>query len=63
MLKTLDNILNDLSKHKRNKDELLILYINERLDKSLHTYYSSLISSVNYLKYRNCKNVMDKMNR
>lgn len=63
MIDILNNILADLSNHKRNKDDLLIFYINKRLDKSLYTYYDSLVSSVNYLKYRNCKKIMDKINR
>ena len=40
----LSNILNELSFYKRDKKELYINYINERLNKSLLSYYDSLNS-------------------
>ena len=63
MKNKLYNILDDLSKHKRNKEELLPLYINERLNKSLQTYYKEITNSFNYLKYKDSKDVLNKLNR
>lgn len=46
MSMTLENrfkqILQDLNKHKRNRDDLIIYYINNRLNKSLITYNKEL---------------------
>lgn len=38
----LEEILNDIHNHKRNKDELRIIYTQERLQKSLSSYYDKL---------------------
>ena len=63
MYKSLNNILNDLSNYHRNKKELLIYYINQRLNKSLETYYKDLSSSYNYLSSKDTINVAKKFNR
>lgn len=38
----LQQILKDLSRHRRNKNDLMIYYINNRLNKSLATYSKEL---------------------
>lgn len=35
-------ILQDLNKHKRNRNDLIVYYINNRLNKSLITYNKEL---------------------
>lgn len=57
------NILDDLSRYHRNKHKLLAYYINERLNKSLETYYKDLSSSYNYLSSKDTINVAKKFNR
>lgn len=56
----LNDILEDLSHHHRNKEELARIYIQSRLNKSLNTYYQSLIKTFEYLDYRNEDNLLRK---
>ena len=53
VLEELYNIKNELNGFKRNKKELIIYYINERLNKSLETYYRTLVDSVKYAEKQN----------
>ena len=46
-------IKNELQLYKRNKSKLLILYINERLNQSLKTYYDRMTESFNYIAKQN----------
>ena len=57
----LEGMLKDLSLYHRNKNDLKILYINERLNKSLETYYKELSSSLDYLSNRNQENLAKKV--
>lgn len=57
----LEDMLKDLSLYHRNKNDLKILYINERLNKSLETYYKELSSSLDYLSNRNQENLAKKV--
>ena len=57
----LEGMLKDLSLYHRNKSDLKILYINERLNKSLETYYKELSSSLDYLSNRNQENLAKKV--
>lgn len=57
------NIIKELSSYKRNKNDLLAQYINERLNKSLQTYYKELIDSFDHLKYKDSSNILKKLNR
>lgn len=49
MTNKFDKMLNDLSKYKRDKNLLMQIYIENRLNKSLETYYSQLTSSLESL--------------
>ena len=49
----LDEILNELQKHKRNKKDLLALFIQERLNKSLEVYQKQLNYSFKYYTQNN----------
>lgn len=59
-----NRMLNDLSKHKNtDKEDLLLQYVNERLNKSFDTYQKELDQGLEYLKRRNELNVVRKLNR
>lgn len=49
MTNRFNKMLNDLSKYKRDKNSLMQMYIENRLNKSLETYYSQLNSSLESL--------------
>ena len=63
MQNILNNMLKDLSKYKRNKKDLLEMYINDRLSKSLETYYSELSNSLAYLVKKNELRVLKNMTK
>ena len=63
MQNILNNMLKDLSKYKRNKKDLLEMYINDRLSKSLETYYSELSNSLAYLVKKNELRVLKNMDK
>lgn len=53
---TLDNlkeIKEELKLYKRDKSTLLVSYINDRLNKSLKTYYDKMNESFNYIAQQN----------
>ena len=49
----LTDIKKELQKYKRNKQEVLFSCINERLNKSLITYYKTLSASFDYVSKQN----------
>ena len=55
-------VLEELNDYKHNKAEVLYNNINERLNRSLKSYYEELQESVNTLNYRNGLNVLKKLN-
>ena len=59
----LENMLYDLSCHKRDRNYVLTQSISERLNKSLQTYYKELNNSVSYLSSKDEMKVLKKMNR
>ena len=61
MKNILNNMLKDLSRYRRNKKDLLEMYINDRLSKSLETYYSELSNSLAYLVKKNELRVLKNM--
>jgi hypothetical protein len=63
MLNLLNSFLNDLSKYKRNKKDLMEFYINDRLSKSLEVYYSELYNSLSYLVSKNDLRVLKTFNK
>lgn len=56
-------MIEDLNTHKRDREYLMLEYINKRLDKSFTSYTSDLCSSLDYLERRNSLNVVKKLNR
>lgn len=63
MQNILNSMLKDLSKYKRDKKDLLEMYINDRLSKSLETYYSELSNSLAYLVKKNELRVLKNMDK
>lgn len=59
----LKNIIDDLNKHKRNKPDLMEMYIKDRLNKSLEVYYSELSDSLKCLDGKSGIKIMKKINR
>lgn len=55
------NILEDLQKHKRNKEDLLALCIQERLNKSLQVYEKQLSYSLKYYTKANEIRILKKL--
>lgn len=63
MIDKLNKMLDDISKYKRNKDELLEIYIKDRLNKSLEVYYNQLSSSLEYLISKDNLKVLKNSNK
>ena len=60
----IENIINELSEHHRDKSQLLESYVTARLNKSLSVYYSELMRSNEYLENRKNKlKVMKNINK
>ena len=49
----LKEMLQDLSAHQRDKSDLLIGYVEDRLNKTVDTYYKSVLQSAKLLERRN----------
>lgn len=56
-------ILRELKLHHRNPSELLGKYVEERLDKSLCTYYDALLENAAYLERKNPLKVMKQISK
>lgn len=56
-------ILNDMSKYHRDKDTLNQLYIEDRLQKSLESYYHELNKSIDYLNTKDQLKLLKKINK
>ena len=61
-MNNLQLILRYLELHKNNKEALLYKYINERLNKSLISYYKELQNSINFLDLKNESLVLNGIN-
>ena len=57
------HMLDDLASHNRKKKELLPMYVNLRLDKSLKNYYEELLSVYDSLVRKDAAKVLKKINR
>ena len=55
------NIKHELSKHHRDKNALLMMHRQARVNKSLKSYYNDLSKSASYLENRNPTNVVNKL--
>ena len=63
MYNILREILDDLSKYKRNKEELKLYYTEQRLNKSLAAYYESLVQSLKVMYNINSKDVLKELSK
>lgn len=63
MIDKLNKMLDDISKYKRNRNELLEIYIKDRLNKSLETYYNQLSYSLEYLISKDDLRVLKSLNK
>ena len=59
----LNGIIKDLNAHKRDKAKLMEYYVNERLNKSLKTYYEEMDRISKYLADKDALNVARKLNK
>lgn len=55
------SIKDDLAQHHRNREEAMSQFIQQRLTKSLMSYYKDLTNSTQYLLNRNPENVLRKL--
>lgn len=56
-------MLEELNEHKRDKRYLTQIFIQDRLNKSIETYYDDLTRSYNSLKQKNELHVLRKLNK
>ena len=63
MVSKLDSILSDLHRHKRNRDDVMMDCINERLSNSLEVYYNELYNNLNYLVFKDGIRVLREYNK
>lgn len=58
-------MLKDINKHKRDKENLLEYFVSMRLDKSIQTYYKQLLESVDSLaaKESSQERILNGINR
>lgn len=61
MNKNILKIKENVSKHKRNKNDLYMYYIKTRLNKSLKTYMLHMEEKAKYLELRKPENVIKRM--
>jgi len=54
-------LLNELSNYHRSKNELVVFYVKERLDKSFNSYYNQITNSYNYVSKNNELQILKKM--
>lgn len=59
----LKEMLKDLSEHKRDRNALLSLYVEERLNKTVSVYYKEMLASAQALSYYTPEKVLDRMSK
>ena len=63
MKQKLLNMLSLLQQYKRPKEQLIQLYITERLDKSYALYMKEIDYSMNYLKSKHEKSILKRLKK
>lgn len=56
-------IADELHKHHRERNELMEMYIRDRLDITVDTYANELLESYRYLEKTNSNNLMNRLTR
>ena len=63
MKQKLLNMLSLLQEYRRSKEDLMHVYITERLDKSYALYTKELDYSMNYLKCKHEKSILKRLKK
>ena len=53
MKKILEEMLLEMQKYKRNKEDLLPMYIQKRINKQVQSYYKQILENYNILQHQN----------
>lgn len=61
MIPLLLRMLNVLQQHKYNKEELIMQFVNERLDKSFNQYNKELQQSIEFLTKKHEKSLVKRI--
>lgn len=48
----IEGMLKEIQEHKRNKEDLLPIYVQERINKQIQTYYKQLMDSYSILSHQ-----------
>lgn len=59
----LKEMIQDILKHQRNKNSLLSIYVEERLNKTVSVYYKGMLASAEALSYYTPEKVLDRMSK
>ena len=48
----IEGMLKEIQEHKRNKEDLLPMYVQERINKQIQTYYKQIMDSYSILSHQ-----------
>lgn len=48
----IEGMLKEIQAHKRNKEDLLPMYVQERINKQIQTYYKQIMDSYSILSHQ-----------
>ena len=51
-LQIIENMIEDLNAHHRNKESLLEFYVSERINKQIQSYYKQILDSCTILQHQ-----------
>lgn len=63
MKQMLNKMLQELSTYKRDRSELMLQYVSDRLNKSFNEYDKELQQSINYLTKKHEKSLLKRMKK
>lgn len=49
----IEGMISEIQKHKRKKEDLLPMYVQERINKQVQSYYKQILESYNILQHQN----------
>ena len=50
--KIIEEMIKDIQSHKRNKEDLLPIYVSERINKQVQSYYKEIMDNYNTLAHQ-----------
>ena len=59
----LREMLTDLAGHQRDKNTLLSLYVEDRLNKTVNVYYKDMVTAARALSYYTPEKVLDRISK